>query len=165
MGFCPPGLCEKTPEVVRPFFFGASLVALKKKSGGVCPIAVGCTLRRLVAKVACSLVIEDMAQLLAPHQLGYGVHGGAEAAMHAACCFLNNMSTEQAVVKLDFANAINSLRRDCMLEAVCSIFPLIYSFVLYRCMLPRPLSDGVTILSHHLREYSRETHWAHYFSV
>ena len=37
---------------VRPFFFGAFMVALEKKSGGVHPIAVGCTLRRLVAKVA-----------------------------------------------------------------------------------------------------------------
>ena len=34
---------------VRPFFFGASVIALNKKDGGVRPIAVGCTLRRLVA--------------------------------------------------------------------------------------------------------------------
>ena len=72
------------PEIVRPLFFGASLVALSKKSGGVRPIAVGCTLRRLVAKVACNLVAADMANLLAPRQLGYGVCGGSEAAVHAA---------------------------------------------------------------------------------
>ena len=98
------------PEIVRPLFFGASLVALSKKSGGVRPIAVGCTLRCLVAKVACNLVAADMANLLAPRQLGYGVRGGSEAAVHAARCFLNNMSTDQAMVKLDFANAFNSFR-------------------------------------------------------
>ena len=41
----------RTPTEVRPFFFGASLVALNKKSGGVRPIAVGCTLRHLVARL------------------------------------------------------------------------------------------------------------------
>ena len=39
------------PLAVRPFFFGANLIALNKKGGGgVRPIAVGNTLRRLVAK-------------------------------------------------------------------------------------------------------------------
>ena len=69
---------------VRPFFFGASLVALRKKCGGVRPIAVGCSLRRLVAKVACKQVAVEMAELLAPRQLGFGVCGGSEAAVHAA---------------------------------------------------------------------------------
>ena len=55
---------------------------------------------------------------LAPIQLGYGVHGGSEAAVHAARCFLSNMEDHQAVVKLDFADAFNSIRRDCMLGAV-----------------------------------------------
>ena len=56
----------------RHFFFGASLTALTKTDGGVRPIAVGCTLRRLVAKCASSSVKQAMAALLAPHQLGYG---------------------------------------------------------------------------------------------
>ena len=32
----------------------------------------------------------DMAELLSPRQLGYGVGGGAEAAVHAATKFLEN---------------------------------------------------------------------------
>ena len=63
------------PEEIRPVFFGAILVALEKKSGGVRPITVGCTLRRLVAKVACFSVVDEMAELLSPRQLGYGVRG------------------------------------------------------------------------------------------
>ena len=59
-----------TPEEVRSFFFGASLVALMKESGGVRPIAIGYTLRRLVSKVACGLVINKMITLPSPHQLG-----------------------------------------------------------------------------------------------
>ena len=41
------------PSQVRPTFFGASLCALIKKGGGIRPIAVGSTFRRLVAKAAC----------------------------------------------------------------------------------------------------------------
>ena len=77
VNFCLLVLRGDTPVEVRPFFFGASLVALKKKCGGVRPIAVGCTLRRLVAEVTDKLVVEKMALLLSPHQLGYGVRGGA----------------------------------------------------------------------------------------
>ena len=90
---------------------------------------MGCTLRHLVAKVASILSMADMAELLAPQQLGYGVRGGSEAAVLAARCFLGNMKPDQAMVKLDFANAFNSIRRDYMLEAVQSLYPVIYSFV------------------------------------
>ena len=103
------------------------------------PIAVGCTLRRLVAKVASNLVASDM---LAPHQLGYGVRGGSEAAVHAGRFFLNNMSTEQAMVKLDFANAFNSVRRDRMLEAVQGLCPAIYTFVYSAYASPSNLQWG-----------------------
>ena len=65
-------LAGKTPETVRPLFFGANLVALEKKGGGVRPIAVGCTLRRLAAKAAAARVKSPMRSLLAPRQLGYG---------------------------------------------------------------------------------------------
>ena len=70
----------KTPPSIRPYFFAANLIALEKTEGGVRPIAVGCTLRRLAAKVMSGKVVEDMASLLAPRQLGYGIKRGAEAA-------------------------------------------------------------------------------------
>ena len=75
LDFCMLVLHGDTPEEVRSFFFGASLVALRKKSGGVRPIAIGCTLRQLVSKVACGLVINEMTTLLSPRQLGFGVRG------------------------------------------------------------------------------------------
>lgn len=40
------------PIEIWPSLFGVSLTALTKKDGGTRPIAVGCTLRRLVAKTA-----------------------------------------------------------------------------------------------------------------
>ena len=50
-------LAGATPLDICPLFFGASLTALNKKVGGVRPIAVGCTLRRLVAKTASTAVL------------------------------------------------------------------------------------------------------------
>ena len=140
--FCSMVLEGRVPEAVRPIFFGASLVALQKKSGGVRPIAVGCTLRRLVSKIAGRRVREDMATLLSPRQLGYGVRGGSEAAVHAARKYLNDLPDEHAMVKLDFRNAFNSLRRDKMLEAVRDLAPEIYPLVYSAYSSPSTLHWG-----------------------
>ena len=118
----------KTPVSIRPFFFGASLTALTKKEGGIRPIAVGCTLRRLVAKVAGFRVRDEMAALLAPRQLGYGVRGGAEAAVHAARLYLQGLQ-HRCVLKLDVKNAFNTLRRDKMLHALQNFAPDLFPFV------------------------------------
>ena len=53
-------------------------------------MAVGCTLRRLVAKIAGNKVTDDISSLLAPQQLGFGVKGGAEAAVHAPRQYLHS---------------------------------------------------------------------------
>ena len=71
----------------------------------------------------------EMENLLAPRQLGYGVLGGAEAVVHAARQYIDNMQPQDAVMKLDFKNAFNSVRRDKMLEAMQSFAPEIYPFV------------------------------------
>ena len=70
------------------FFFGASLTALNKRDGGIRPIAVGCTLRRLVAKMASMSVKDCIGSILAPLQLGYGTPFGAEAAVHSARLYI-----------------------------------------------------------------------------
>jgi len=63
-------LCGRVTAAVRFFFCGASLCTLSRKDGGIRPIAVGYTLRRLVAKaVVCDRVAEQLALL----QLGFGV--------------------------------------------------------------------------------------------
>jgi len=119
----------RTPAPWRPFFFGANLTALQKKSGGVRPIAVGCTLRRLAAKVIGGELMDEMGDLLAPWQLGYGVRGGSEAAVHAARLYLQSFDTSKALLKLDFRNAFNSIRRDRMLMKVLELAPRLFRFV------------------------------------
>ena len=119
----------RSPTSIRPFFFGANLTALQKKQGGFRPIAVGCTLWRLAAKVAGSKVKAEMGVFLAPRQLGYGIKGGAEAAVHAARLFLGELNPVNAVLKLDFSNAFNTIRRDKMLGAVSEHVSELYPFV------------------------------------
>ena len=104
----------RTPPTIHPLFFGANLTALTKKSGEICSIAVGCTLRRLVAKCACLHALESIPALLSPHPLGFCVPGGADAAVHGAHIYLSQMPNNKALLKVDFRNTFNSIRRDKM---------------------------------------------------
>ena len=97
---------------IRPSFFGATLLGLNKRDGGIRPIAIGCTLRRLVAKVASRRVVSQMETILSPLQLGYATPLGAEAAIHSARQYLMDLPADYDMVKLNFRNAFNSVRRD-----------------------------------------------------
>ena len=92
------------------------------------PIAIGCALQRVVSKCAHTMVRDEMQLLLSPSKLGFGVPHGIEAAVHAGRAYLSTMVAGNAMLKLDFQNAFNTLRRDKMLEAVLdkalSVFPL-----------------------------------------
>ena len=124
-------IAGNVPRNARLFFFGASLTGLSKKDGGIRPIAVGCTLRRLAAKCLCASVFDEMGSILYPMQLGFGTSIGAEAAVHAARSYLANMKDDQLLLKLDFTNAFNSVRRDKILHSVRekapALLPLAYS--------------------------------------
>ncbi|XP_049871788.1 uncharacterized protein LOC126370808 [Pectinophora gossypiella] len=120
------------PEVC-PYIYGASLFALAKKDGGIRPIAVGNTFRRLVAKLGCRAVKDRMAALLRPHQLGFGTALGCEAAIHATRAFAMNVGNSgKVIVKLDVCNAFNSVERDTVLAQVKDLIPSVYPFV-YQC--------------------------------
>lgn len=118
----------KCPSTVAPIFFGGRLIALQKKSGGIRPIAIGYTLRRLAAKCANRHAITLLGDSLLPLQLGVGASGGCEAAVHATRRFLAEMPDDHILVKLDFSNAFNCIRRDAALAAICNTVPDIYKF-------------------------------------
>ena len=72
-----------------------------------------------------------MGALLSPVQLGYGTPLGAEATAHLARLYLATLHLEHVILKLDFKNAFNSIRRDKMLDTAKlhtpELFPFIYS--------------------------------------
>ena len=92
------------------------------------PIAIGYYWRRLTAKFANTIALDQLGDFFAPIQLGVGVKDGCEAAIQAARRFCSTMSTEQILVKLDFRNAFNSIHRETVLRAVAAHIPVIYAF-------------------------------------
>ena len=126
-GFVNTVLAGHCPNAISPLFFSGRLIALTKSSGGIRPIAVGMTFRRLVSKCASSYGTSRLVSYLSPHQLGVGTPGGCEAAVHAARRYLQSMTDKQVMVKLDFSNAFNSLHRSAMLQAVRDRIPELFS--------------------------------------
>ena len=120
---------NKIPEDIQPIFFGANLCALSKKDGGIRPIAVGSTLRRLVTKVGFKPVSQQLGLLFRPNQLGYGTKGGSEAAAHAARHYLTSNRQNKVFLKLDIKNAFNCINRDIILEKVKEKIPNLYNLL------------------------------------
>ena len=69
-----------------------------------------------------------MPQLLVPHQLGFGTTGGIEAAVDAGRIYLKHLPLNHAMVKVDFRDAFNSIRRDRVLRAVEEYIPSLLPF-------------------------------------
>jgi hypothetical protein len=126
--FCNLVLSGVVPDGCRSSFFGATLCALKKPSGGLRPIAVGNTLRRLVDKSLCAIMKDNVATIVQPNQLGCGTPLGAELAVHATRRFVDQQGDRsgQVLLKVDFRNAFNALRRDKFLSEVLQKLPLAY---------------------------------------
>ena len=59
----------------------------------------------------------------------YGTLQGAEAAVHAACLFLDNLQPSEVILKLDFKIAFNTTRHEKMLNAVRSLVPELAPFI------------------------------------
>ena len=128
-------------------FFGSSLSVFKGQ-GFFLPIAVGFTLRRLVAKCLCRKVQKEMTVLPSPLQLGFGTSGGMEAVIHATRLFIAESSPTSCLLKMDFKNAFNTLSRDRMLESVKATVPILFPFVHYSYgALSFLFYNGSTILS------------------
>lgn len=118
---------------ILPILYGASLCAIDKSDGGVKPIAIGITFRRLTAKLACRSIRGPIGDYLRPHQLGFATRGGCEAIIHGTRVFLNkNCNSTKVCLKIDFRNALNSIDRDQMLNSIKLKTPKLYPF-LYKC--------------------------------
>ena len=139
-------LSGNVPLEICPLLYGACVTALKKKDGGIRPIAVGNTLRRLAGKIVSRRVMETMGQLARPTQLGYGTRGGAEAVVHATRAYMSDIDETQVILKLDFRNAFNTVRRDKMLLAVRTYLPKFYSFIWQMYRNPSKLFFGDFLL-------------------
>ena len=104
----------------------AKLIPLRKKDGGVRPIAVGETLRRVIAKhVARSPAAKALADSLAPLQVAFRQGGPCEVTSMAFAEYARSMtpSSELGVLQLDISNAFNSISRVAILEELAAQAP------------------------------------------
>ena len=83
-------------------------------------------------------VMERMGALISPVQLRYGTPLDAEAAAHSARRYLANLHPDNVILKLDFKNTFNSIRRDNMLDAAKLHTPdffYLYLFLLFNLFI------------------------------
>ena len=124
-------LAGKVPEEVVPFVYGASLFALSKANADVRPIAIGCVYRRLVGKLAARFGFSLLKDLFYPHQMGVGAPKGAETIVHTVRNrLLSNFesNTPFFMLKIDFKNAFNTIRRDVVLGEMKNQAPCLFPF-------------------------------------
>ena len=120
------------PPVVRPHISCAALIAVKKKNGGIRPIAVGEIFCRLASKCLCSLHRSYIANTLPPLQVGVGVSNGCEAVVHSVNKILQDDSIpadNKWVLMVDFSNAFNKIDRSSVLKEVRSRVPSISAWM------------------------------------
>jgi hypothetical protein len=113
----------------------ATLIPLKKKDGGIRPIAVGETLRRLVGKALLQLPdVKRELEALKPRQCGVGVPFAAEmmgmAVQRLADGVLpEHISAAWLQVMVDVKNAYNTLSRVAMLQGARRKSPSSYNWL------------------------------------
>jgi hypothetical protein len=119
------------PSSLHAWLASARLIPLTKKGGGVRPIAIGETLRRLVGKVIC---IRDKkiipVAMDALHQMGVGTAGGLEAGIAAARWKLQDLADNgdesRIMLKVDLRNAFNNAHRSSFLKESADRLPSVY---------------------------------------
>ena len=120
---------NKIPDPIRHLFLGAHLYAIQKKVGGIRPIAVGNTFRRLFSKLSLHSVMNSLREDLLPCQLGVGVRIGCESAVHASRSFINHSVDPKVFLKLDVSNAFNSIDRKTFIGEIGTRYPSLYFLV------------------------------------
>jgi len=113
----------------RRSFCGAALCDLNKKDGGIRPITVGSTLRRLIAKAACKAMTSKMAARFLTVQVDFGISRATEAVAHAARAYIAGLQPGEGMLKLNFQNVFNMVRRDIIFQTVLDKMPELYPFV------------------------------------
>jgi hypothetical protein len=136
------------PRELAPFIAGAPLMALVKAGGGLRPIAIGETIRRLVSKCCCEATTEEAKVIFGPLQVGVATQGGAEASVHAVRKLAQEFGNDpgKIMLKVDFSNAFNMVDRTEMLAQVYEKLPGLYRWVEFCYSHPAHLFFGSCVL-------------------
>ena len=119
------------PQAIAPHLCGASLLASRKKSGGLRPIAIGEVFRRLASKCLVSLVSPQLQGIFHPYQAGVGCPNGAEAIVHSVNLLTDSdiHSLSKHCLLIDFTNAFNCIDRPYLFQEVSTRLPSLSPWV------------------------------------
>ena len=107
----------KLPPSMAEVMCASNLIAVNKKDGGIRPIAVGDTLRRVVGKTLHTEEVKTQLSALRPRQCGVGVPYACELVGMGVQAIANSKPDGRWVLlQVDMANAFNSVSRMSMLE-------------------------------------------------
>jgi len=88
------------------------------------PLCCGDPLRRLVAKCFCLGAKDEISRVFKGRNFGVGCPGGVEVVAHSLRdCLSSSRGSGQALLKIDFKNAFNSVDRSSFLARVAEVFP------------------------------------------
>ena len=113
-------------EGVRPYLAGAKLTALAKGESDIRPIAAGNVFRRIASKCVCQMGQARFRSTLGKLQVGVACPAGAESVVHMTRDIVDRNFHVQAdfvLLKVDFANAFNSIDRHKLLLQCRKLFP------------------------------------------
>ena len=132
------------PELLFSFIGSAPVIPLKKKDGGIRPIAIGEIWRRLTSKIAARSVRDRVTRYLAPSQLGVGVPNGCEGIIHSVDRLVSEYGDNAnfAMLKIDYANAFNSVSRKAFIHAASKICPDIIPWIMRIYCCPSVMFAG-----------------------
>ena len=110
----------------RDLLTASRLIALKKKDGGIRPIAIGDMLYRVATKTILATLYQD--GMLLPNQLGVGSPGGVEPAVFLLSEVITGGNRPKAryIGSLDAENAFNALPRKAIAATVSLYAPVFY---------------------------------------
>ena len=119
----------KVPFELRPYFFGAKLIALKKARLSTSSYRCRQYFPPVVSKICRIHVFESCQARYGNRQVGVGTKRSAELASHVFRCLIESpRPKENVLLKIDFENAFNSIHRQFMLEKIFEIHPEVYKY-------------------------------------
>ena len=121
--------CGRAPAFLKRYVAGGVSIALEKTKTSVRPLACGDPIRRLVAKCFCVAGKEEISKSFAGRNYGVGCPGGVEVVAHSLRdCLNEHKGSKLALLKIDFRNAFNEVKRSHFVKAAAEMFPAMSSW-------------------------------------
>ena len=120
-------------QTLANWFVGSPITSPSKSEGGLRPIAVGETMRRLTSSIALKRFQGKAAQLLYLHQFGVATRNEGETIIYAVRKWAHDKegNSSYGLLQIDLEKALNKVRRRVMIREVERHLPKISLWVRY----------------------------------